>query len=200
MQAKGSDHRSRVTRMLIRKAFTELVGQKPIQSISVKELCALAGVNRSTFYAHYTDIFDLLQDMESELLEDFKKALEPLLAAEGDGLTPLKITTGIFRCLQDNADICAITLGPYGDKEFAAKIINIGWERYIEAYSTRFTGATHRELRFYYAFVSAGCIGLLEKWLADGMTTSVEELAAITEGIMMQGVGFLRKTRQDPAQ
>ena len=29
---------------------------------------------------------------------------------------PLKITTGIFQCLKENADICAVTLGAYGDK------------------------------------------------------------------------------------
>ena len=40
------DHRSRVTRMLIRRAFTDLLGQKPIESISVKELCAAAGETR----------------------------------------------------------------------------------------------------------------------------------------------------------
>lgn len=45
------DHRSRVTRMLIRRAFTDLLGQKPIESISVKELCAAAGINRGTFTA-----------------------------------------------------------------------------------------------------------------------------------------------------
>ena len=45
----------------------------------------------------------------------------------------------------------------------------------------------------FYIFVSAGCIALLEKWLADGMSLSVEELAQTAEGIMMQGVGFLRK-------
>ena len=58
------DHRSRVTRMLIRRAFTDLLGQKPIESISVKELCAAAGINRGTFYGHYQDLYDLRRQME----------------------------------------------------------------------------------------------------------------------------------------
>ena len=40
------DHRVRVTRTLIRKAFTDLLAKKPIESISVKELCQAAGINR----------------------------------------------------------------------------------------------------------------------------------------------------------
>ena len=46
-------HRTRVTKMLIRRAFTDLLRVKPVQSISIKELCEKAGVNRGTFYAHY---------------------------------------------------------------------------------------------------------------------------------------------------
>lgn len=39
--------------------------------------------------------------------------------------------------------------------------------------------------------MSAGCIGLLQRWLADGMQESVEEVAAMSEGIMRYGIGFL---------
>ena len=47
MRPEG-DHRTRVTRMLIRRAFMELLKKKPIQSISIKELCETAGINRGT--------------------------------------------------------------------------------------------------------------------------------------------------------
>ena len=43
------DHRVRVTRTLIRRAFTDLLANKPIESVSVKELCQAAGINRGTF-------------------------------------------------------------------------------------------------------------------------------------------------------
>ena len=50
MQRKVNDHRARVTRLLIRKAFAQLLRQKPIQAISVRELCALAGINLSLIH------------------------------------------------------------------------------------------------------------------------------------------------------
>ena len=117
---------------------------------------------------------------------------EPLLAQEGE-LSPLEVTTGIFRCLRDNADVCTVTLGPYGDKEFAARLISVGRERCLSSYARYFAGATRRQLEFYYAFVSAGCIGLLERWLAEGMTVPAEEMAAMAEGVMMKGIGFLEE-------
>lgn len=192
MKKLTNDHRTRVTKMLIRKAFTSLLSQKPIQSISVKELCELAGINRGTFYSHYTDIYDLLRTIEAEMLADFERAMAPLIAEPDPKLTPVKITAGVFQCLKDNSDLCTVTLGDWGDKAFALKLINIGREKCLEYYSGFFRHATPRQIEYYYAFVSSGCIGLLQKWLAEGMAAPVEEVARMAEGIMLTGVGFLQ--------
>ena len=85
---KRQDHRARVTDLLLRRALTGLLRQKPIQSISVQELCQAAGISRGTFYAHYQDLYALREQLEGELLREFRQALEPLLAAEGGILPP----------------------------------------------------------------------------------------------------------------
>lgn len=193
---KTSDQRVRLTKMLLRRALTELLKQKPVQSISVKELCEKAGIHRGTFYAHYTDIFDLLAQVEEEMMQDFRAALVPLLAAEKGDLTARKITVGIFRCLKENADICTVMLGPYGDKTFAMKLIELGRTSCVENYRRFFEGATHRQLEFFYAFVSAGCIGLLQTWLEEGMVTPAEEMADMAGGMIMHGIGFLQTDKK----
>lgn len=185
------DHRIKVTKMLIRRAFTDLISKKPIQSISVKELCEAAGINRGTFYAHYTDIYDLLEKLEAEMMEDFKNSLQPVIEANSIGeFVPHRIITGVFQTLKDNADICAVTLGTYGDKEFAAKIINYGRTLYMKNYTKFFAEAPEKELEFCYAYISSGCIGLLEKWLDDGMTADAEYVAGLAEGLMEKGIGY----------
>lgn len=186
-----SDQRTRLTKLLIRRAFTDLVKQKPIQSISIKELCEIAGINRGTFYSHYTDIYDLLEKIEAEMLQDFQASLAPLLENDDNELTSLKITAGVFSCLKENADICAMTLGPYGDKEFALRLLRIGREKCMESYIKYFIGASPKKIEYYYAFVSTGCMGLLERWLADGMTDSAEDIAEAAEAIMMNGIAYL---------
>lgn len=193
MKKLTNDHRTRVTKMLIRKAFTMLLGQKPIQSISIKELCEQAGINRGTFYRHYTDLFDLLHSIEADMLADFERAIAPLIAAPDSNVNLVRLTAGVFQCLKDNSDLCTVTLGDWGDKSFALKLINIGREKCIECYSGYFKNASPQQIEYYYAFVSSGCIGLLEKWLEEGMVTPVEEIARMAEGIMLTGVGFLQK-------
>ena len=97
---RKNDQRIRLTKMLIRRAFLDLLRTKPMQGISIKELCTAAGINRGTFYSHYTDIYDLLEQIEDDMMHDFQEALKPLLDSGEKELTPLKITTGIFQCLK----------------------------------------------------------------------------------------------------
>lgn len=191
------DHRTRVTRLLLRRAFMELLKQKPMQSISVKELCETAGINRGTFYAHYTDVYDLLRKIEDEMMAEFEKALTPLLNDGDRPFNPVEISTEIFQCLRDNSDLCTVTLSDHGDKGFLLRLINTGRERCMETYLKHYPGVTPRQVDYYYAFASAGCIGLLRKWLDDGMTASAQEIAQMAENLMLYGLGVFGK--QEPA-
>ena len=189
-----AEYRSAIrSRKLIKTAFMELAAEKEISKITVKDIADRADINRGTFYCHYTDIYDLLHQMEEEMLEDFNKALEPLLSAGGESFHPVDISTEIFQCLKDNSDICAVTLGPYGDKEFLAKLINLGRDRCFGSYAQYFKDATPKQIAYFYAFVSSGCMGLLQQWLDDGMTTPAGEIAQMAENIMLHGMDFLQK-------
>lgn len=192
MKRGAVDHRTRVTRMLIREAFTSLLEQKPIESISIKELCERAGINRGTFYTHYADIYDLRAQMEAELRADIERALEPLMRSEDGQVTPVRITTELFQCLKDNSDLCTVTLGPYGNKAFLMELIQIGQQKSAKSYAQTFAGASQQKFAYFYAFVSAGCIGLLQKWLDEGMHASAEEMARTVEALMLHGAGYLQ--------
>ena len=191
----GKDHRTRVTKMLIRRAFTDLLRVKPVQSISIKELCEKAGVNRGTFYAHYASVHDLLMQMEDEMLAEINEVLSSLLPTDGGDVSSLRISTELFQCLKDNADLCTVTLGDFGDKSFAVRMLNMGWEKCFEAYSRYFRGASPKQIAYFYAFVSEGCIGLLRRWLREGMTTSAEEIASLAEKLMLQGASALESAK-----
>ena len=191
----GKDHRTRVTKMLIRRAFTDLLRVKPVQSISIKELCEKAGVNRGTFYAHYASVHDLLMQMEDEMLSEINEVLASLLPEDGGDVSSLRISTELFQCLKDNADLCIVTLGDFGDKSFAMRMLNMGWEKCFDAYSRYFRDASPKQIAYFYAFVSEGCIGLLRRWLREGMTTSAEDIAALAEKLMLQGASALAKAK-----
>lgn len=51
-----TDARIRYTRQTIQQVFIDLLKQKPLGKITVKEICEKAQINRSTFYKHYEDV------------------------------------------------------------------------------------------------------------------------------------------------
>ena len=62
------DIRIQKTEAAIKNAFMELRSRKPVEKITVKELCGLAQINKSTFYTHYDDIYALSDAMQSETI------------------------------------------------------------------------------------------------------------------------------------
>lgn len=71
------DIRIEKTERAIRNAFWELRSHKSLEKITVKELCTLAYINKSTFYAHYPDIFALSNTLEEETITSVLQSILP---------------------------------------------------------------------------------------------------------------------------
>jgi AcrR family transcriptional regulator len=74
---KRVDPRVKRTRELIVRAFNELVAQKGHTGLTVQEIAERATINRATFYAHFTDQYELFDYVISEA---FRKELRRRLA------------------------------------------------------------------------------------------------------------------------
>lgn len=72
---KDVDPRIRKTKRAIYKAFADLLAEKDINEITIRELAERADINRKTFYNHYSGIHQLLDEVEDELIESFNEAL-----------------------------------------------------------------------------------------------------------------------------
>ena len=176
------DYRVRVTKMLIRKEFTELLKKKPIQEITVREICERTGINRSTFYNHYQDVYDLLEQIENEMLGELAENLKNVVS-ENDPMN-MELFKGIFRSLMENSDMCVIMLGENGDKSFLYRMLETGKENCVAAYTKYFPKATEEQLEDFYSFVSNGCVGLMSRWIHAGMKKTPDELASTAKAIM----------------
>lgn len=70
------DLRIEKTRRSIINAFLQLRAQKPLEKITIKELSALAEINKATFYLHYHDIYDLSESLELEVVQSTLRNIE----------------------------------------------------------------------------------------------------------------------------
>ena len=76
MKNEKTDRRARYTRMVLKESLIELLKEKRISNISIKEICERADINRSTFYSHYQDQYDLMHQVEQEVLGEIREYLD----------------------------------------------------------------------------------------------------------------------------
>ena len=72
----NTDRRVKRTKKALRDALFTLLEQKSINEITVTELTTLADVNRATFYFYYTDLIDMLQQIQNETYQAFKEIID----------------------------------------------------------------------------------------------------------------------------
>ena len=66
-----NNKRKRNSQEKIEKTFLQLIQKKNISEISVSTICKIAKLNRSTFYANYIDVYDLVEKVKNRLAEEF---------------------------------------------------------------------------------------------------------------------------------
>lgn len=105
------------TRQVFIDVFCELYSQKPIEKISIQEIANKSGYNRSTFYQYFTDIYDLLDFVEKDLLTYIKEEL-----TNKDG-SPPTVQNGLH-CLENRKHLSTLNalLGDYGSLRFLERL------------------------------------------------------------------------------
>ena len=113
MPGEGEDRRVRKTKALLRESLQRLLLEKPLREITVKELTEAADVNRGTFYSHYRDIYDLRDQIEEELFQEFVSMMDSYPADKlRRGLRP--VFTAVFPFVLRNAGAGAVFWGAAG--------------------------------------------------------------------------------------
>lgn len=189
MKTEKVDRRVRATKRALRQALTQLLQEKPMRALTVKELCLVAKINRATFYAHYSDINDLMQQIEDEMYAAMWNLLKPQqMFDEIDEDKPIPAFLHAFQFLTDNSDMCSVMLGPNGNRDFMRKMMEACREHFVRVWSERFHTDDVDRLNYVYSFVASGCIGIFNWWLNEGMKESPEVLALRAQRLILYGM------------
>ena len=183
MNEKGTDRRVRRTQRQLRLALAQLMRQKPVQKITVRELADLVDINRATFYAHYADPYALLHEIEESLIHDVQQYLTE--NAETDDVAML---SKIFQYIRANADMCSVLLSDYSDTYFQRLLR----ELVEHALGLKLRGGSafsEEDSAFVLTFVLTGCVGIIRQWLSSGMAKSDLALAQLIIRLFYQGIG-----------
>jgi AcrR family transcriptional regulator len=109
------------TKENLMESFWQIYCQKRIEQVTVKEITAKAGYNRSTFYEYFTDVYDVLEQIEDSLLPSLQDI--PPLSLINASNTPMPIYA-FPKMYEKNRKYYVVLFGDNGDPSFQSKIKN----------------------------------------------------------------------------
>lgn len=156
-------------------AMVQLLEEKPFQAITVTDVCNAAGAHRSTFYSHYSNTLDLLNEVRDRTMQDFYAGFEhlPREAALTDRafldiyLKFVEEHKQLFRVFLENINL----FDGYG--------ILMKLENDMQSISPAKSSQKERISRYKLLFTASGITSIVSFWLESGCKESREELAEI---------------------
>lgn len=182
---KKENQRIALTKRLLKEALLKLMETKNIQKISVSELCKEAGINRVTFYNHYSSPSDILAEMGDGLILGMQDASKE--KSKMKTLTLQERVETACEYLQKNKKAAKILFeNNTPDSEFGAKLIRgqDGWQTLCSALGEKY-GEAGKELIL--TFVVYGAYCMITKWLLDDIKKTPKEMGQLIAGLNING-------------
>lgn len=183
MPKRKEDRRVQMSKTFLKEALISLLDQKHISHITIKELCELADVNRSTFYAHYANIYELLYEMENDMIERLTITLEAYVNHEED---PITLTTKLIEWIGQQQRTCEVLLSPHSHSSFEEKIRKIVHHYLMNDWKKIVTD--ERLFHYMSAFIISGSIEVVKTWLANEQDQSPKEIALLIYDLTNKGI------------
>ena len=179
------------TKADLKEAFWRLYAEKPIEKITVGEVCELAGYNRGTFYLHFQDLYGMLHGIEDTLLAGMTDCVEACmkrLEADSGKVSLIAACGDVVLFYERNKPYIMILLGERGDPAFIHQLkdnLKPLWRRYVvNADSER----TEQELDLLLEYTLSGTLFMISSWLSHPGATSARQLAHLVYDFAIKDV------------
>ena len=195
------EKKRRETEKLIETSFLQLMNEQPFETISIRQLIDLAEVNRSTFYRHYLDKYDLLEKIENRLLDDlqayYQEALDSscLFKLEKEFKVEdfIHDKQNLFHFFEPYLEDLAILLGPNGSSTSSWRLQEVLREIFSQSISLGDPLLEEVEADLLLNHQAASFMGTLTYWLAHPHYKSQQMSDFHTKVTTVGLAGFVRE-------
>lgn len=156
-----NNQRTRLSKLLFKNAIMDLLKEKgSVDKISVRELCEKAELNRSTFYAHYNEPKDLLEELENELLQSTEEHLKKIREENDAGAH--KYILSFLKYIKDNDKHFRTLLIDSADPNFRTRFMQQSIIMFVENLNITLP----KEIEQYvFSYILNGSTGIILQWI-----------------------------------
>ncbi|MCL2254270.1 MAG: TetR/AcrR family transcriptional regulator [Lachnospiraceae bacterium] len=177
------DRRVRKTKKALREGLVELLNEKNIQDITIKELTDKVDIHRSTFYSNFKDIYDLYSHMEDSIIQE----IEGIISVDCT-FKPHIFFNGLLGYINKNKQISRLFFGGNISTVFFERLTGLFKNACIDAWCKEYSvTSVTEEIDYYVQFCLSGGLGVIGMWVAKDfeypMEILVEMLSEIDSGV-----------------
>lgn len=185
MERAAVDRRVRKNRKAIRNAFAELLTEKELNEITIKDIADRADINRKTFYAHYSGVHQLLDEIENELVSAFAEDLEGMdfsRSLENPALLFRKITATIDSDMEFYGNLMQ-----RNDSMLIQKTVRVLKGKMVE-YLTQEYSFSPETVQTLSEYTVSGISAAYQSWFRSESRGSIEYLSMLVSRMVKAGV------------
>jgi len=166
-----SNQRVVVTKRMLKEGLMRLLKDKPLDKISITELCREAGINRTTFYRHYEWPRDVLTEMQNDFFaETFDYFQKPMTAGDVERF---------FTCLAEHVELVKLFFQYNSNTDWTQLFTRIYTSFRTKQMAKVFQNIDEIHAELLSAYLAGGAYFLARKWIMDDMPISPKEVATI---------------------
>lgn len=168
--AKKINQRVMLTKTMLKSSLIEILKTKSIYKVSIRELCERSEINRSTFYKYYGSQFDLLTEMESDVLTLVMESLSDQSGQDTRSLSEM------CHYLEDNIEFCRLLINNNIDPQFPEKVFSLPQ---VQQMINHVLGDKYNSTEYEYvsSFLMYGAYQIIRIWINKEKRESPEEIA-----------------------
>ena len=177
--------KNRRTKQLIQKSFMEILQNKSFDSITVGDIAKAASINRGTFYLHFLDKFDLLDQIEQQLFEDLGNHIDELQSSYSSTITFEKgqeqLAATLFSSIKMHSPLLKIFLSDRGRAGFHLRF-RAAFSEKVRANlekNKNFTTKLTVPMEYFLSFITSAFLGLIEQWVQNDLDKTPEEMTKL---------------------
>jgi AcrR family transcriptional regulator len=172
---KKQDRRIIKSKKAIKKAFMSILATKDINDITIKNIADLADVDRKTVYNYYNGTYEILNEIENEMVSTINDAVESL-DLEGNLDQQINIFRKITEVINDNFEFYSILMKLNYDSQLIKKLISL-FSEYAKKILNKFKLPNGVSVEFASTFIASGVLNTYYKWFNSDKLISLDDLS-----------------------
>ncbi len=188
------DPRTRKTKRAIRNAFAKLLSEKELSNITVRDVAELAEINRKTFYRYYSGIYQVVDEIENEIVRSYEQIIGEIDFKQ-DLENPYRIFERLTATINMDLDFYSYLLSMQGNLSLASKISEMLKSKTIETLLPHVPmDAEVADIMLEY--VISGMVAVYQQWFNSGRRESMELISETLSKLVSSGINGIMASKR----